>query len=121
MKSAKDEVLSLLEILPDDMSMEELIERIAFKARILRSIEQAERRELTPNEQVMEERDGPPSAIPPLRPEAARSVRQRQKTSSQTEIPRSARREAKAASSSTCVPSDSALASLEPGSAPATR
>ncbi|MBI5289253.1 MAG: hypothetical protein HY873_09815 [Chloroflexi bacterium] len=57
MNSAKEEVLSLLEILPDDMSMEELLQRIAFKARLLRSIEQADRGELIPNEQVMEELD----------------------------------------------------------------
>lgn len=57
MANAKEELLSLLEILPDEMSMEEILERIAFKARLLRSIEQADRGELIPHEQVMEELD----------------------------------------------------------------
>ena len=57
MKTAKDEIQSVLETMPDDASLEDLIARIELKARLLHSIAQAERGELIPHEQVMEELD----------------------------------------------------------------
>ena len=55
MKTAKQEVLELLETLPGDVSMDTLLERIRFKAKILRSLEQADRGEVVPHEEVMED------------------------------------------------------------------
>ena len=55
MKTAKQEVLDLLETLPGDVSMETLLERIRFKAKILRSLDQADRGEVVPHEEVMED------------------------------------------------------------------
>ncbi len=57
MKTAKDEILSVLEMVPDDAPLEEIIERIELKARLLHSVAQAERGELIPHEQVMKELD----------------------------------------------------------------
>ncbi len=55
MKTAKQEVLDLLETLPGDVSMDTLLEQIRFKAKILRSLEQADRGEVVPHEEVMED------------------------------------------------------------------
>jgi hypothetical protein len=55
MKTAKQEVLDLLETLPADLPMETLLERIRFKAKILRSLEQADRGEVAPHEEIMED------------------------------------------------------------------
>ena len=55
MKTAKQEVLDLLETLPADLPMETLLERIRFKAKILRSLEQADRGEVVPHEEIMED------------------------------------------------------------------
>ena len=57
MGTAKQEIQGLLDALPDDTSMEGIMERLWLKAKILRSIEQEERGELIPHEQVMEELD----------------------------------------------------------------
>jgi predicted transcriptional regulator len=57
MKTAKDEIQSVLETMPDDASLEDVIGRIELKARLLHSIAQAERGELIPHEQVMGELD----------------------------------------------------------------
>jgi predicted transcriptional regulator len=57
MKTAKDEIQSVLETMPDDASLDDVIARIELKARLLRSIAQSERGELIPHEQVMEELD----------------------------------------------------------------
>ena len=45
MKTAKQEVLELLERLPDDVSMDTLLAELHFKASVLRGLEQAERGE----------------------------------------------------------------------------
>ena len=55
MKTAKQEVLDLLDTLPGDVSMETLLERIRFKAKILRSLKQADRGDVVPHEEVMED------------------------------------------------------------------
>lgn len=55
MKTAKQEVLDLLDTLPSDVPMDTLIERIRFKAKIMRSLEQADRRDVVPHEVVMED------------------------------------------------------------------
>lgn len=55
MKTAKEEILGLLTSLPDEMSLDDILDRIELKARLLHSIEQAERGELIPHDQVMEE------------------------------------------------------------------
>jgi hypothetical protein len=55
MKTAKQEVLDLLETLPADLPMETLLERIRFKAKILCSLEQVDRGEVVPHEEVMDD------------------------------------------------------------------
>ena len=45
MKTAKQEALELLTILPDDIPMETLVEELLFKASVLRGLEQSERGE----------------------------------------------------------------------------
>ena len=57
MKTAKQEVLDLLDTLPDDVSLDTLLERIRFKAKILHSMAQADRGEGVPHEQVVEQLD----------------------------------------------------------------
>lgn len=57
MKTAKDEIQSVLETLPDDVSLDTLLERIRFKAKILHSMAQADRGEGVPHEQVVERLD----------------------------------------------------------------
>ena len=53
MKTAKQEVLDLLNTVPDDAPMEALLERIRFEAKILRSLEQADHGGVVPHEEVM--------------------------------------------------------------------
>lgn len=55
MKTPKQELLDALESMPDDSSMESLIERIRFREKLRISREQAERGEGVPHEQVMED------------------------------------------------------------------
>ena len=55
MKTAKQEVLELLDTVPDDAPMDAVLDRIRFKAKILRSFEQADRGEVVPHEEVMED------------------------------------------------------------------
>ena len=55
MKTAKQEVLDLLDTLPGDVPMETLLERIRFKAKIMRSLEQADRGDVVPHAEVMED------------------------------------------------------------------
>ena len=55
MKSAKQEVVELLDVLPDDVSMDTLLEQMRLKAKLLRSLEYADRGELIPHEEVMED------------------------------------------------------------------
>jgi predicted transcriptional regulator len=57
MKSAKQEVLEVLDALPDDAPMETVLERVRFKAKILHSQAQADRGEGVPHEQVVERLD----------------------------------------------------------------
>lgn len=54
MKTAKEEILGLLEILPDEMALDDILDRIEFKARILHSQEQAARGDGVPHEEVKE-------------------------------------------------------------------
>jgi hypothetical protein len=53
MKTAKQEALDLLSVLPDDTSMETILAELAFKARVLHSHEQALRGEGIPHEEVL--------------------------------------------------------------------
>jgi predicted transcriptional regulator len=55
MISAKDEVLATIERLPADATMEDILSELHFKAKVLRGIEQAERGDVIPHSQVMEE------------------------------------------------------------------
>ena len=55
MKTANQEVLNLLDTLSGDVSMEALLGRIRFKAKILRSPDQADRGDVVPHEEVMED------------------------------------------------------------------
>jgi hypothetical protein len=57
MVNAKQEIYDVLDALPDDASMDEVLERIRFKAKLLRSRAQAERGEGVPHEQVVERLD----------------------------------------------------------------
>ncbi len=57
MKTAKQEVLSTLEALPDDVALDAIVQELAFKAKILRSVGEADRGELIPNDQIMRELD----------------------------------------------------------------
>jgi predicted transcriptional regulator len=52
MKTAKQELLELLERLPDNASMDALLAEMHFKASVLRGLEQARRGEGTGHEQV---------------------------------------------------------------------
>jgi hypothetical protein len=52
MKTAKQELLEVLEQLPDDTPMDTLLARMHFKASILRGLEQSERGEGVPQEEV---------------------------------------------------------------------
>jgi len=45
MKTAKQETQELLDRLPDDVSMDDLLHALKFKASVLRGLEQAERGE----------------------------------------------------------------------------
>lgn len=54
-KTAKQELIETLDALPDDASMDDALERIRFKAKILHSMAQTDRGEGVPNEQVMED------------------------------------------------------------------
>ncbi len=55
MSTAKQELLELLDALPDDVPMETALERLRFKAKIHHSMAQADRGEGVPHEQVMED------------------------------------------------------------------
>ncbi|HLB23778.1 MAG TPA: hypothetical protein VJP07_06765 [Dehalococcoidia bacterium] len=55
MNNAKQETLATLEKLPDDASMEDILEELLFKAKVLRGIAQAERGEVIPHSQVKRE------------------------------------------------------------------
>ncbi len=55
MNSAKQETLATLEKLPDDASMEDILQELLFKAKVLRGIAQAERGEVIPHSQVKRE------------------------------------------------------------------
>ena len=52
MKTAKQEALDLIKILPDDVPMETLVEELLFKASVMRGQEQADRGELLSSEEV---------------------------------------------------------------------
>ena len=53
MKTAKQEAQDLLNVLPDDTSMETILAELHFKARVLHSHEQALRGEGIPHEEVL--------------------------------------------------------------------
>ena len=55
MKSAKQETLEVLEQLPDDAPLDEIAWRLHLRAKVLHSRDQAERGELIPNDEVMED------------------------------------------------------------------
>lgn len=54
MKSARQELIDLLERLPDDSPMDALLVELHFKASVLRGLEQAERGEGISHEEVKE-------------------------------------------------------------------
>jgi hypothetical protein len=52
MKTAKQEAVELLDMLPDDVTMETLIAELRFKASVLRGLEQAARGEGISHDEV---------------------------------------------------------------------
>lgn len=52
MKTAKQEVLELLERLPDDVSMDTVLAELHFKASVMRGLEQADRGEGISHEEL---------------------------------------------------------------------
>jgi predicted transcriptional regulator len=54
MRSARQELLELLERLPDDSPMDSLLAEMHFKASVLRGLEQAERGEGMSHDEVKE-------------------------------------------------------------------
>lgn len=57
MKAAKQELYDVLDASPDDASLDELLEQIRFKAKLLHTKGQADRGEGVPHEQVVERLD----------------------------------------------------------------
>ena len=55
MNSAKQETFATLEKLPDDASMEDILQELLFKAKVLRGITQAKHGEVIPHSQVKRE------------------------------------------------------------------
>jgi hypothetical protein len=57
MATAKQEIYDVLDQLPDEASLDDVLESIRFKAKLLNSKAQADRGEGLPHEQVMERLD----------------------------------------------------------------
>jgi predicted transcriptional regulator len=57
MKTAKQELIELLERLPDDAPMDSLLAEMHFKASVLRGLEEARRGEVVSHEVVKERLD----------------------------------------------------------------
>jgi predicted transcriptional regulator len=55
MKTAKQEVLETLDQLPDDVALEKVVYELHIKAKIRRGLEQLERGETVPHDEVMED------------------------------------------------------------------
>ena len=55
MTTAKQETLELVRTLPDDVPMETILEQLLLQAKLKESIDQADRGELIPHEQVLED------------------------------------------------------------------
>ena len=57
MGTAKQEFYDVLDQLPEEASLDDVLDSIRFKARLLKSKEQADRGEGVPHEQVMDRLD----------------------------------------------------------------